>query len=303
MYIIILNFNQKHLTEACINSIKNNTFKNYKIIIVDNGSKDMSAQYLKKLFKDSIHIIQNKYNYGFARGNNIGIRYALKSGANYVLLLNNDTILSERCLEKLYAVSQRYKNYSFYCPKIYYYDKPNTIWYAGGEVDLNKPKGVIHYGFNKIIYNDYNKNREISFATGWAILFPVNTLKKIGLFDENFFIYCEDIDISLRIKKMWGIGLYVYDSILWHKVGQTFININKQLKRLYLFTRNRFIVQRREVSLVKNIIFIFKYLLSNETRKAIYSTIKFNYMPIYCIYLGIVDGIKNNRINSYFGKT
>ena len=136
IYIIILNYNQKYLTTDCINSILNSTYVNYKILVVDNGSNDGSVEYFSKLFKGKIDLIINSNNYGFSKGENIGIKYALEHGSEYLFLINNDTILHEKCIEILYDRAKKENNYSFYCPKIFYYDKPEVLWYAGGDIDL-----------------------------------------------------------------------------------------------------------------------------------------------------------------------
>ena len=300
IYIIILNYNQKRLTTECINSILNSTYVNYKILVVDNGSKDGSVEYLSKLFKGKIKIIINSNNYGFSKGNNIGIKYALEHGAEYLFLINNDTVLHERCIEILYDRAKKEKHYSFYCPKIFYHDNPEILWYAGGDINLRKPNGVVHYGFNEKDSIKYDKDREISFATGCAIFCHRDTFFNNGMLTENFFIYSEDVDWSKRIQNARGIGLYVSNACMWHKVGQAFSNdSNKQLKRIYLFSRNRFIVQRNYRGILSTFIMILIYFSGKASRKALIAFMKLDYRPLFYLIIGIYDGIKSKNVRVF----
>jgi GT2 family glycosyltransferase len=118
--IVVLNWNGKEITEECLNSIKKQTFKDYEIILVDNNSTDGSSEYLKKRFP-KINLIQNKENYGYAKGNNIGIK---KAKGDYVLILNNDIILDKNFLKEL----DKHKNKAdILGAKNYFYDKPKII--------------------------------------------------------------------------------------------------------------------------------------------------------------------------------
>jgi len=123
-------------------------YENYMVIVVDNASTDNSVKNLEEEFKDRITIIKNNENLGFSGANNIGIEYALQNGCEFVILLNNDTVIDKDLIHNMVSTSLSNDN-AIISPKIYYYNEPNKIWSAGG--GINWKKGLsYHYGFNKI---------------------------------------------------------------------------------------------------------------------------------------------------------
>src|SRR5690349_12247575 len=133
--IIILNWNQPHYTLACLKSLQKISYPDFKVIVLDNGSVDDSLAQIEALLSQlnfEVELIANGVNLGFAEGNNIGIRQALKQEADYVLLLNNDTEVAPGFLEPLVEFAERKPEAGIVGPKIYYYDEPQRIWSAGG---------------------------------------------------------------------------------------------------------------------------------------------------------------------------
>lgn len=230
--IILVNYKQPDLTIDCIKSIRRSDIQNYSIIVVDNNSKDNSYEIFGK--EEGIVLILLNENNGFAAGNNVGIQYAIDNGYTDVLLLNNDTIIDEQMISML--MHERDTN-SVLVPKMYYFDEPEKIWYAGGYIDYHKAK-AIHEKINMIDYID--RDHEVDFVTGCCILIPISVIQKVGFFDERFFMYGEDVDYSLRLKKS-GIKMkYISSAKLWHKVGGS---IDKQSPlNAYYDTRNRLII-------------------------------------------------------------
>ena len=137
VYVVIVNWNGRDDTIECIKSVKNISYPNFEIILVDNGSKDNSIDSIKEIFKD-INYIENKKNLGFAEGNNIGIRLALNNDAEYIWLLNNDTIVHQDALSAMVDVGERIPESGILGSKIYYYDKPDFIWFAGATIDWKR---------------------------------------------------------------------------------------------------------------------------------------------------------------------
>jgi GT2 family glycosyltransferase len=133
--IIILNWNGLEDTSECLESLKKVTYANYETIVVDNGSDGDDVKILREKFGDYIHVINNDNNYGFAEGNNIGMRYVLSRGTDYVLLLNNDTTVAPEFLVEMIQVGESDEKIGVLGPMIYLYDKPNVIWEAGGRIN------------------------------------------------------------------------------------------------------------------------------------------------------------------------
>lgn len=254
VFAVILNWNREKDTIECINSLKKAKTDGLllKIVVVDNAS----SKGIKDIEKiENIKVIKNKENLGFAGGNNVGIRYALENGADFLLLLNNDTLVDEKLIIQLLEVAEKRKGSGVLSPKIYFapgYEfhkdqyKPSergkVIWYAGGKVDWDNVYGSNH-GVDQIDKGEFNELTETDFATGAAMFLRREALKDAGLFDEKYFMYLEDVDLSLRMKrKDWRV-LYAPPAHLWHKVAQSSA-IGGGLNDYYT-TRNRLLFGMR----------------------------------------------------------
>lgn len=254
VFVVILSWQRANDTIDCINSLLKSKVDGIEleVVVVDNGSKDESVEELKKLKTKEIKnlkIIENKENLGFAGGNNVGIRYALKYGADYVMVLNNDTEVDKDLLSNLVSFMEKNASAGVASPKVYFYpgfefhkdrykkeDLGRVIWYAGGDVDWRNVYGT-NCGVDEVDKGQYDETRETGFVTGACMFVKVKTLKKVGLFDERYYLYLEDADLSMRIKKSGLKVLYVPYAHLWHKVSQSSA-IGSDLND-YFITRNR----------------------------------------------------------------
>jgi len=220
--VVVLHWNSFDTTKECLESLKNVKYKNFKIIVVDNGSSNNSGSILSKYFPD-IYFIYNKKNYGFAKGNNIGIVRALRMGAKYVLILNNDTVVSPDFIGPLVKVGEMDKLSLVLGGKIYLYlngVKTNKIDYSGGKLSFWRGKGI---KFRKD-YSICGSGRdncpiEVSFISGCFMMIKKEAIDYVGLFDERFFFGFEDVDYCLRVKKAGFKMIYVPTSVIWHKKG------------------------------------------------------------------------------------
>ena len=253
VYIILINYNGYEDTCECLNSIIESSYKNYRALIIDNDSQDGSGRMLQKKFPQYDYIFNNS-NIGFAAANNIGYKYALRKNAQYILLLNNDTIIDKEMIGNLIKNA---KEDTVTIPKIYYYNNKSTIWFAGGEILTNK--GTIkHLGNNKIDSDMYSKVKVVSFATGCCMLIHKNILKEIGLFDENYFMYCEDFDFCIKLKKNSFKILFCPEAKLWHKVNASTKN-NSSISKYYLI-RNRFYLLNKNKKYFNILSIIYSYM-------------------------------------------
>lgn len=250
--IVILNWNGKKDTMECLKSLRKLEKVNYnlQIIVVDNGSTDNSIDDIKKVsgFKDFI-VLENKENLGFAAGNNVGIKFALKNGADFIMLLNNDTVVKEDLVLNFLACADKHKNAGILTPKIYFYpgyeyhkerynksEKGRVIWYAGGIIDWDNIFAS-NYGVDDTDIGQYSKELEYDFATGACMMIRREVFERIGLLDERYFLYLEDTEFSQRAKKLGWKIIFVPDGIVWHKVSQS-SSIGGKLND-YFITRNR----------------------------------------------------------------
>jgi hypothetical protein len=215
-----LNWNGWKDTIECLRSLEKLNYPNtLEIIVVDNASTDESIQKIKEELpnlKRKITLIENKNNLGFSGGNNVGINYAISHEALYVLLLNNDTVVDSNFLKGLVLVGEKDKTVGILAPKIYFFDDPKTIWYAGG--NFNWIFGSSHSRFGKIDSKKTEKTRKTQFITGCAMLVKSEVFKKVGLLDERFFLYYEDTDFSLMARKSGFKCVLVPSARIWHKI-------------------------------------------------------------------------------------
>ena len=213
--IIILNWNSYQVTRDCLASLEKIDFLNREVVLVDNGSRDGSADRLEKEFP-WVRFIRNDRNLGFTGGNNVGLRDALLRAPDYLLLLNNDTVVAPNFLSELVRVAESDPLIGLVNPKIYYFDPPDRIWYAGG---IRKPWRVfpIHLGLRQRDDGSYDLTREVSFITGCALLIKATVVRKIGLLDDLYFLSFEDADWSMRASRAGFKQFFVPSSVIWHK--------------------------------------------------------------------------------------
>lgn len=236
--IVLVNYNGFKDTIECIESIKANNFKNYKIIVVDNASFSDDAKIIKEKCNDII-LIKSKENLGFSGGNNLGIKYALDNKFDKILLLNNDTIIDADMIENLLKYSD---DSTIVTPKMYYYDEKNVIWYGGGYINKFTGKAN-HYQINSEDQNDTDV-KECTFATGCCIMIDSNIIEKCGYLSEEYFMYCEDTDYCLNLLKNNVKILYNPNAKLWHKVSKSTGGSLSEFS-IYYMTRNRLIYLKK----------------------------------------------------------
>ncbi|MAG59632.1 glycosyl transferase [Candidatus Woesebacteria bacterium] len=249
--IVVLNWNGKEDTVQCLKSIGKLQTSNYTVqtVVVDNASTDGSVKAIKSLKVKGLKIIRNKGNLGFAGGNNVGMQHALEDGADFVLILNNDTRVDKNLVVDLLKVAEKQPRVGVLSPKIYFTpdfefhkerykksERGKVIWYAGGSLDWKNVLGH-NRGVDEVDIGRYNRTEETDFATGACMLIRKEVLEDIGLFDERYFMYLEDADFSYRARqRKWKI-LYAPPAHIWHQVAQG-SGVGSGLNDYYI-TRNR----------------------------------------------------------------
>ena len=278
--IAILNYNGREVTAECLDSLAEIDYSGHEVVLVDNGSKDGSPEFFKERYRD-VTLIENGENLGFTGGNNAAISYAMARDFDYVLLLNNDTVVDPSFLTELVRVAEERSDVGMLNPKIWFYDFPDLLWYAGGRISFFK--GVEHFGFKKRCGPELDRQQEVTFITGCAFLIKRAVLEKVGPLDDRLFAYCEDLDWSFKVREAGFKGLYVPESVIWHKEGIDAKKNKSNAFRKYLGTRNLLFVFYRHFPHLKFALFLLyyvllwgpsksvRYLLAGELKTMLYS--------------------------------
>ena len=229
--VIIVNWNGKRYLDKCLASVHNQTYPDFEVIVVDNGSVDSSVEFIESSFPQ-VQIIKNRMNFGFAKGNNIGIKAAR---GKYIATLNNDTVAEKDWLKNLICAAEKREDCAMFACKILSYDNRNLIESAGM---LIYPDGIARCrGYLKEDKKHYEIEEDVLLPSACAALYRKEAIVTSGLFDEDYFAYCEDVDLGLRIRLM-GLGcLYVPGARVYHRYSGT--SRNNLLLKIYLAEKNR----------------------------------------------------------------
>ena len=214
--VIVVNWNGKAYLGECLNSLRNQTFLDFELIVVDNGSTDGSFEFVQSHFPEFGHILRNPENMGFARGNNQGIRAAR---GKYVALLNNDAQADSHWLEELVKVAEEHQRVGMLASKIYLQGSPGVIDNVGHLIyrdGLNRGRGRLEED-----HGQFDEKEEVFFPSGCAAFYRQEMLEEIGLFDEDFFAYGDDTDIGLKGRLAGWKCLYVPSAVVYHRYSQS----------------------------------------------------------------------------------
>jgi len=249
--IALLNWNNADETLGCLESLKDVRYPNFDIVIVDNGSADDSLVRIDEFSKNNtsltLEVVRNSENLGFSGGCNTAISWALEKGGEYLLLLNNDTDVDPLFLDDLVKVASLSPKAGILVPSIFFYYEPELLWFGGStNVAWRKMnKGITSSLFKKELPREVRKPRELSFASGCAMLMRTDALREVGGFDERFFLYFEDADLSFRFRKAGWEILWVPTSHIRHKVSATTLTKVGSPRVHYYDTRNVLLLSKK----------------------------------------------------------
>jgi GT2 family glycosyltransferase len=250
--IIIPHMNGKEVLAECLHSIERVDYPNYDVIVVDNNSSDGSQTFVMDTFPN-VQLIENKTNEGVAEGQNIGVRAALRSGADYVFIVNNDAILDRDILRELTNAIEQDKTIGVAGPILHSTEDMTRIGNAGGKIGWNTGNvrllkvGAINKSLPKIEDVDY-----VNFFFA-----DPSVLQNVGLFNKRYFAYWEDVDLCLRVKKAGYRVVRVSTAKVWHKSKST----SKKLSGFYEYhyTRNQFWFWKAYSTRRQWILFLFSF--------------------------------------------
>jgi len=242
VYIVLVNWNGKDHTLACLQSLRKISYGNYNIVVVDNGSSDGSVQALKEAYP-KIAVLEMGKNLRYSGGANVGMQYALEQGAALILQLNNDTTVDREFLSHMVTAIQSDPSIGMVAPKIYYYNEPTRIWFAGAEMSMWT--GTMHHiGIREYDKGQYDTPREILQACGCCLLAKRSVVEQIGLLDKSYFLYCEDADWIMRARRAGYRIMYEPRAKVWHKISvdsgghlSWYKNKNKFISNFRFFAR------------------------------------------------------------------
>ncbi len=232
--IIIVNYNGKEYLPDCLGSLSDLDYPadSYKIFFVDNNSTDNSVNYVKNNFPE-VEIIENQENLGFAQGNNLAMKKALAQDFDYISLINQDTISEPDFLKRLLAVAEKEEKIAAVQPRLMLYPEKDKVNSLGNSIHF------LGFGFSSGGYQEFKgelEPKEITYASGAAVLIKSQILKEIGLFDPDFFMYHEDLDLGWRMRMAGYKIMLAPDAVVYHKY-----EFSKSIKKYYYMERNRFI--------------------------------------------------------------
>lgn len=243
---IIIHWNLEGLTHDTIVSLLQTGYSKLKIILVDNGSTNGSGERLAAYFSE-IMLVTSKENLGYAGGANLGFAASLETEADFHFILNNDVAFDPGIIDALVTEMEGIggDQVGLCVPKIYYFDEPNKIWYAGG--DINPQTGLCnHRGCGRVDGPEYDLRRDCTFANGCAMFIRREVLTNVGLFDTSYFHTGEDVDYSLRIISKGYRIVFTPKARLWHKIRSSAGGAQKAtFLYLYYEHRNRVLIMKK----------------------------------------------------------
>ena len=242
--VIVINWNGLADTSECLESVRTITYPNYQTIVIDNGSSAEDAQVLQERFSDSIRIIVSAENAGFAGGCNIGIRRALAGGADYILLLNNDTVVDPAFLSLMVQAAEEIPDGAAFCPKICHYERPRVIQSNGGRVNAWMGRAW-QVRRDRPDEGPNGRVEERDYADGACMLIRRSALERVGLLDEEYFAYWEETDWCARAAEAGYKSYYVPAARVWHKSARSQAPDSDYY---YLFRRNALLFLRKRKS-------------------------------------------------------
>ena len=234
--VIVLNWNNAPDTLNCLESLHRQDYENFEIVVVDNGSTDDSVQAVNSVSYD-LRLFELESNTGYSEGNNVGIRHALEQGADYVLIVNNDTVVSPSMLRKLVQFAESRPAAGLVGPMMYCLGKADTVFAAGSFIQWHKGltwhRGMFEPAAN---YDNLSEPEPVDFISGCGILMKTSLIRRAGLLDPEYYLNFEDVEWAVRIRRLGAEVWLVPQARLWHRVSAS-LGQDSAINTYYL-TRN-----------------------------------------------------------------
>ena len=328
--VIIINWNNWEDTLECLESLYQTDYPNFKVILLDNHSRDDSVEkiyaYLlgeteisspffdynphnkplkfttyspddpgNELFENDLIFIENDRNQGFTGGNNRAIKVAINElKPDYILLLNNDTVVSQDFLTELVRTVHEDDKIGFAGPKTYYYDyksRIDVINFAGGYLNF-KTGHSQSIGVDEVDKGQYDTLRSVDYVEGSCLLVKTRVLQEIGLLDPVFFAYWEETDLCMRGRRAGYDSVLVPQARIWHKISSS----TPTPERLYYYTRNKFYFMKKHATPTQYrsfLLYFFGFLFWKMNLTLLIDGIVDRESPLHNYFIkGVRDGLK-----------
>ncbi|MGD2169659.1 MAG: glycosyltransferase family 2 protein [Chlamydiota bacterium] len=226
IFILILNWKNKEDTIKCVTSVKKINYPAFSTVLIDNGSEDGSVETFQELFPE-ITLLRNDKNLGYAEGNNVGIKYAIGKGADFILILNNDALVDPNILHAFVEASKDNPDGGIFGAKVL--NQNNEMYHFGGMWDARKCE------FKTILCAQ--KYKQVDYVCGCSFFIRRKVVETIGYFEPKFFLLWEESDYCFRAKQHFFLTYSVQDAIISHKISASFDGGKPQMH--YFWWRNR----------------------------------------------------------------
>jgi GT2 family glycosyltransferase len=241
--VVILHWGPADTTVRCLESLQKAAWPGRRTVLVIDNTGRLDDDEVKHLVPLEVEIHRPVHNLGFSRGCTLGISLAIRQGADFVLLLNNDAVVDPHFLGPLLDAASHMSDAGLVSPQIVLMEDPHKAWYRGGTFSLWV--GIPAQGYRKAALDPSSLPREVDYATGCAMLIRPALIRRIGSFDPRFFAYCEDVDLSLRARRSGFRVLFVPASIVHHEVNRQSRRVSL---RIYYTTRNLLELMRKHAA-------------------------------------------------------
>ncbi|MEW5923863.1 MAG: glycosyltransferase family 2 protein [Candidatus Zixiibacteriota bacterium] len=265
VHVIVLTWNRVEAVIRCLLSLNALDYSNYEVVVIDNHSEDGTVERLRSIFP-RLDIIANERNLGYTGGNNVGIRHALNKGAEYIVMLNNDTLVHPDFISEMVKVAESDRSIAVVGSKNIMCVRPRIIWAAWGEITYGSTLTRIH-GKHSLDSSEYNQIRDVDQVIGCGYMWRREALLDIGLLDTNFFGYHEDVDWCFRARKAGWRVVYVGSAIVYHQGGLSCSpGFTHCIPVMYFLGRNGVLFVRKHSNLMNLLRLTFNSMLGSIQR-------------------------------------
>lgn len=288
MILITVTYNSQSLIADFIASCLDQTCTDWQLYVIDNASTDNTMSIIQSFNDPRIILLLQSTNLGFAAATNIGINLALVNNADYVLLINNDTIFSSDLFQQLQDSISSNMEIDMVVPKILYHQPANKLWYAGGYFDCYQAMKTVMVGEGTSDDGKYDIARIVEFAPMCCVLFRAELFSEdsVGLLDEKYFVYFEDADWMYKANQMGKKLMYIPEAILYHKVSSLTGGMSSKFA-ISQFYQNRVYFIRKNFFGIRKIFYLLQIIIEPILR-CCFGKYKFNtlMLRLYNIWLG-----------------
>jgi len=281
----VVNYNRWRDTVECVRSLLGCTYSNKAVVVFDNDSEDDSTKQIRDLLPQ-ITLVESSQNLGASGARNEVIRWARVRQPDYLLMIDNDTVVEKDFLQPLVDAIENDPEAAVACGTILEYERPDRIWFAGGRLIPMRGMAVHDRVGEKFSRENIGRPRRVSYITVCMTLYRYVLLERIGPLDERYFVYLEDIEFAARLEKLDLKQLYVPRSVIYHKVQGDRVSAF----RMYYCVRNRMLLTREGFGGFTGMVATLCFLMAIATKLVIWRIIKREFF--YAARAGLVDYFK-----------